>query len=165
MAPAPDKSLRETVYEALLSAFNDSRMPVTTDVLIDVVGAPRQKIGEALDFFVDRGSVIRIKPGFFQPAHRYHETRLMSRTLLPGGMVKWELGDICVDLNPEEDRMATYLFGGGSRAHEAEAMQMLRVTQAQLAVQLNQVIRQNKALEAQVRELKDGVPQLKLLDA
>ncbi len=51
--------------------------------------------------------MLRLERGKYAPAETFHETRAMSRTILPGGIVKCEIGeigDMVLSLSPYEDR-------------------------------------------------------------
>ena len=157
------KSTREIIYEALVDSYNTSQRAVTRETLNAITGIKKTTIDEHLDKLVnDEGSVIRVDRGFYEPVIRFPETRAISKTVLPGGLVKLDIADRCLDLTPAENRIMKELFGGGNEFHEAEAMQQSRALIAQQAVILNRLQREVSALREHVREMSGNVPQMHL---
>lgn len=158
-----EKSSREIVYEALVGCYNAGQEYVTRETLIDVTRLKKTIVDEQLKNLIDvHGTVIRIKSGFFQPVVKFPETRAISKTVMPGGLVKLDIADSYLELTPAENRIMKELFGGGNEYHEAEAMQMARVLIAQQAVTLNKLQRDLSALREHLREVSGSAPQLKL---
>jgi hypothetical protein len=107
------KSTREEIHEALVVAFNTLQRPVTREMLHLVTGISKTTIDEHLKVLMDDDeTVIRVGRGLFEPVIKHPETRPISKTMLPGGLVKLEVGDVCIDLTPREYRIVRGLFGG-----------------------------------------------------
>lgn len=147
------KSTRETIYDALVDCFNKTQRDVTREMLYEVTGIKKATIDEHLDKLIDEEqTVVRVMRGYFQPVIKFPETRAMSRTILPSGMNKVEIGDFCLDLTPAEGRKFGALFGGGDSVQESEAVQQNRVLVARYAVE-------NKKMKAEIAALWDFVRQ------
>jgi len=56
--------------------------------------------------------MLRLERGKYAPAETLHETRAMSRAILPGGIVRCEFGDMVLSLSPQEDRNLADLSAG-----------------------------------------------------
>lgn len=107
------KSTRATIFEALLDAFNVLQHPVTRETLHAVTGISKTTIDEHLKVLMDVDeTVIRVDRGLFEPVIKHPEERIISKTMLPCGLVKFEVGDVCIDLTPREYRIVRGLFGG-----------------------------------------------------
>jgi len=157
------KSTRETIYEALVDCYNLNQESVTPAQLIAITGFNKHMVNDQLEALIyEDETVIRLSRGYFQPVIKFPDTRPMSRTVLPGGLNKFEVGDESINLTPAESRMATALWGGGNAIHEAEAVQQNRALAAQQAVRIVKLTRAVEALEGKLRELTDNVPQLNL---
>ena len=157
------KSTRETIYDALVDCYNTSQRAVTRDMLNAITGIKKTTIDEHLDKLVnDDQTIIRVDRGFYEPVIKFPETRSISKTVLPGGLVKLDIADKCLDLTPAENRIMKELFGGGNEFHEAEAMQQSRALIAQQAVSINGLKREMTALREMLKQLAAGVPQLRL---
>jgi hypothetical protein len=157
------KSTRETIHEALVDAFNSSQRPVTRETLHFVTGISKATIDEHLDKLITvEETVIRVERGLFEPVIKHPETRPISKTVIPGGLIKLEIGDKCIDMTPSENRIMKELFGGRNDFHEAEAMQQSRVLMAQMATNLVTAARETRALRERVLVLEGKKTQMAL---
>ena len=157
------KSTRETIHDALVYCYNTSQRPVTRDMLSAVTNIKKTTIDEHMDKLInDELTAIRVDRGLFEPVVKFPETRAISKTVMPGGLVKLDIADSCLDLTPAENRIMKELFGGGNDYHEAEAMQQSRVLMAQQAVSINNLHRKIAALRDLVQSLAGNAPQMML---
>lgn len=161
------KSTRETIHEALVDAFNSTQRPVTRETLHLVTGISKATIDEHLDKLITvEESVVRVERGLFEPVIKHDDTRAISKTILPNGLVKLEVGDTCLALTPCENRILKELFGGSNTFVEAEAMQQARMLAAQLSTKLINAARETNALRERVLALEGKTTQIPLgLDA
>jgi hypothetical protein len=65
--------------------------------------------------FADNLDFRRMHPGAFEIVTPFHPTRVISKTLLPDGLVKLEIGDYLLELNPTERRILGNLFSGDGK--------------------------------------------------
>lgn len=141
------KSTREIIYEALVDAYNTLQMPVTRDVLSMATNIKKTIIDEHLDGLIKvEETVIRVERGLYAPVIKFPETRAISRTVLPGGLNKLEIGTQCIDLTPAEARIMNVVFGGANEYRESEAILQSRALMAQMATTLTRMQREINAL-------------------
>ena len=63
------------------------------------------------------GKLKRLLRGIYELVEDYPETRVISKTVLPGGYVKWDIGNEVLTLTPAEDRtMAQMSIGAAGQA-------------------------------------------------
>ena len=157
------ESARRTIYEAIVDAFNAAQQPVTRELIHDVTGIKLGTIDEQLDKLIEEEkSVVRIKRGFFQPVVVFPETRVISKTHLPNGGVKIEVGDDYLNLTPCENRLLGSFFCGPNAFYEAEALATNRVLVAQQAVTIAQLNRTLNGVVKRLQALTGESPQLSL---
>lgn len=153
-------SVRATVYDALVDIFNGTQRDVTPTQIMAVTGFNKFMVNDQLELLINEDqTVVRMTRGYFQPVIRFPETRALSRTILPNGMTKIEIGDICLDLTPAEGRKFGGLFGDKDAVRESEAVQQYRILAAQyevLNLQFNRVI---KMLEEKGKPVKKPTAQ------
>lgn len=121
---------------------------VTRETLAVVTGLKLTVIDDRLGVLADDGEIVRIQRGVYVPAPRHPPARPMSKTLMPDGMVKIEIGDDVLTLTPREDRMLANLMAGA--AAQLAAIETGRNT-ALLAADISEEV---KRLRRQVRELQ-----------
>jgi hypothetical protein len=101
--------------DAVLEAVQDlhaSEHLVTREALAEVTGLRLSIIDDRLTHLVNIGQVIRRQRGVFEPAEIHPAARAVSPTLLPGGLVKIEIGDEVITLTPRENRALGELMAG-----------------------------------------------------
>ena len=158
-----EKSTRETIHDALVDCYNTYQRPVTRDMLNAVTGIKKTTIDEHMDKLINEDlTAIRVDRGLFEPVIRFPETRAISKTVMPSGLVKLDIADACLDLTPAENRIMHGLFGGANPYYEAEAMQQSRVLIAQQAVSIHVMKREMLALRELLRTMMGNAPQMML---
>lgn len=85
---------------------------VTREALHAATGLPLYIVDERIRVLINDGKMLRLERGKYSLAETFHETRAMSRTILPGGIVKYEIGDMVLSLSPQEDRNLADLSAG-----------------------------------------------------
>lgn len=141
------RSTTAIVLEAVQDLHGQEQI-VTRETLAELTGLKMTVIDDRLATLVDDGLILRVQRGVFVPAPRHPAARAMSRTLMPDGMVKIEVGDQVLELTPREDRMLANLQAGA--AAQLTAIETGRNT-AMMAAELAGQIRR---LEQTVRGLR-----------
>lgn len=123
---------RKTSAQLVLEAVHDlhaQEQVVTRETLQAVTGLKLTTIDDRIAVLVDDGLVHRINRGVFVPAVQHPPARPISKTILPSGMVKIEIGDEVLELTPREDRQLASLqvgpaiqFSGIESGHQAALM-------------------------------------------
>lgn len=147
MSTTPQKTSTQQVLDAVQDLHAQEQI-VTRETLAQVTGLKLTVIDDRLGVLVDDGKIQRVQRGVFVPAVVHPPARAMSKTLMPDGMVKLEIGDEVFMLTPREDRMLAGLQAGAA---------------AQFAsIELgHQAMRLNTELADQVRRLSREVAALK----
>jgi len=151
------KSLKETVYEALVYCFGEQGYGVTIERLCAVAQLPKGVVNNNLKTLMDEDKrVQRIIRGVYAPLDQFPAARAITKTALPSGAAKLEIGDECIMLTPHENRLLTSVFSGGSAAHESEALHQTRTTIAHQAEGIKTLHTEMASLIARLESL--GVP-------
>lgn len=107
------KTTAQLVFDAVCDLFASEQV-VTREALRDVTGLTLTVIDDRIGVLVDDGMVIRRNRGVFVPAQQHPPARPISKTILPDGMIKIEIGDDVLTLTPREDRFLASLQAGAA---------------------------------------------------
>ena len=144
-------AIQRTTKQQILDAINDlhgAEQLVTREALQEVTGLKLTIIDDRVATLVDEGAVIRKGRGVFVPAIQHPPARPISKTVMPDGMVKIEIGDMVLELTPKEDRALASLQAG-------TAVQFAAIETGQELSTLVAAMRTRVAkLEAQLRKDK-----------
>ncbi len=108
--------------EILLEAIEDLHaleQIVTRETLMEHTGLKLTVIDDRVALLIDSGQVHRVQRGVFVPAPQHKPARIISKTVLPGGIVKIEIGDDVWTLTPRENRMLGELMAGAGQQSAA----------------------------------------------
>lgn len=106
-----NKPSSAVVFEAVTDLHNLEQI-VTRETLHSYTGLKLSVIDDRLKMLVEQEKIVRVQRGVFVPAMRHPPARVVSKTLLPDGTVKIDIGDQVLTLTPREDRMLAQLFAG-----------------------------------------------------
>ena len=121
---------RTTIQQILdtVQELHNLEQIVTREAVREATGLPLTTIDDRLATLVDRGEILRVERGVFVPAVRHPPARAISKTTLPDGSVKIEVGAVVRELTPREDRHLAGLMAGSapqllaiSESHEIAA--------------------------------------------
>lgn len=144
-------AIQRTTKQQMLDAIHDlhnAEQLVTREALQEVTGLKLTIIDDRVATLVDEGAVIRKGRGVFVPAIQHPPARPISKTVMPDGMIKIEIGDMVLELTPKEDRALASLQAG-------TAVQFAAIETGQELSTLVAAMRTRVAkLEAQLREAK-----------
>ncbi|MHA3081685.1 hypothetical protein ACX1NX_00560 [Acinetobacter sp. ANC 5383] len=151
------KSNAEAILEAIEDLHNQEQI-VTRETLSQLTGLKLSIIDDRLSYLVDSGYIIRVQRGVFVPAPKHRPSRLMSKTVLPDGTVKIDIGDNDVlTLTPREARALGNLM-------VAEAMQYSNIEMGHhMAILQSEVSGQVRKLSRKVEDLLGSGKQGELL--
>lgn len=94
---------RELVYQAIVALFSEGKS-ATRPRLSDIIDVPPDKLDEHLRMLKDARRIRAIERGVFEPIFEYAPPRVISKTMLPNGYRRVDIGDLVLDLTPEESR-------------------------------------------------------------
>lgn len=139
--------------EIIMEAIEDlhaKEVIVTRETLAEVTGLKMTTIDDRVATLIDDGRVLRVQRGVFVPAPQHAPARIISKTILPGGTVKIEIGDDHVlTLTPREDRVLGALQARAGQEHaEIQLGNDAMALAATLAVKVRMLEREVKGLKA-----------------
>jgi hypothetical protein len=85
---------------------------VTREALAQLLDLPPVVIDDRIGTLINSGIVTRVRRGIYAPAEQHAAARVISKTLLPCGTVKIDIGDEVLTLTPKEDRMLAAIQAG-----------------------------------------------------
>lgn len=107
------KTSRAVVFEAVQDLHAQEQI-VTRETLARHTGLKLSVVDDRIATLIDDGDVLRVQRGVFIPAPMHPPARAISKTVLPSGLVKLEIGDEVMTLTPREDRMLGSLMSGAA---------------------------------------------------
>jgi hypothetical protein len=144
------KSTLLVVLEAVQDLHAQEQV-VTRETLAELTGLKLTTIDDRLGVLVDEGDIVRVQRGVFVPAVRHAPARPMSKTVMPDGTVKIEIGDEVLALTPREDRaLANLMAGAAAQAAAIETGRNTALLAAELGEEVKRLRRQVNALEARI---------------
>lgn len=168
MSTTEDKrTTRQIIWGALVDLRAQQQI-ATRQVLAEVTGLKLVTIDDHLNRMIEDGQLRRPVAGVVEIIDQMPDPRPVSLLHNPGGCSKLEVGDVCLDLWPQERRMlATLLAGDMVQYSNIQFGQETSIAMAQMMSALNREKAARKALEAEVRKLQDGSAkaQMELLGA
>lgn len=110
---AIQRTTKQQILDAIQDLYNAEQM-VTREALQELTGLKMTIIDDRTAVLVDEGTVIRKGRGVFVPAVQHPPARPISKTVMPDGTVKIEIGDTVLDLTPREDRLLASIQAGAA---------------------------------------------------
>lgn len=121
---------------------------VTRESLAQMLDLPPVVIDDRIGTLINAGMVTRVRRGIYLPAEQHAAARVISKTLLPCGLVKIDIGDEVLTLTPKEDRMLAQIQAGVVLQTAAiEAGHHSALIAADLSLQLKTLRRELSALK------------------
>lgn len=103
----------QRVYEAVRELRAADQI-ATRETVAELSGLKLSVVDDRLRFLVDDGKLKRLIRGIYELVEQYPPARAISKTVLPGGYVKLEIGDELLTLTPQEDRALALLQAGAA---------------------------------------------------
>ena len=126
----------QRVYEGIVELHN-LQQQATRYTVQELTGLPLGKVDDRIKTLVEREQIKRVLKGVYIPVEVHPPARAISKMILPGGMVKIEIGDEVLTLTPSEDR-ALGLLMAGAATHAAQ-IETSRAVQEMAAIMLGKV--------------------------
>lgn len=147
-----EKSTRELVLEAICD-LHEREQIATRETIFQLLSVNHEKITQTivddrLSTLADDGEIHRIQRGVYVPAITHKPARIISKTMIPGGIVKLEVGDDHVlTLTPREARMIGLLMAGDAQEYAAVEMgHQTAILNSELAAEVRDLRRKVKSL-------------------
>lgn len=140
--PSSRRSTSQQVWDAIVDLQNKERL-VTRRSVVDLTGLKPATVDDHLERLVTRGLLRRMGAGVLEVVEVFPPARSISKTLLPSGLVKLEIGDVVLDLTPKEARMVSDLFRSDLLSlTEIESGNRALVRMSELVFQMGELKRQ-----------------------
>lgn len=139
----------QRVYEAIVELHN-LQQHATRYSVRELTGLPLGRVDDRIKALVEREQIRRVLKGVYIPVEVHPPARAISKMILPGGMVKIEIGDEVLTLTPSEDRVLGLLMAGA--ATHAAQIETSRAMQEMAAIMLGKVDVMERR-QAQVEQL------------
>lgn len=110
---AINRTTIQQIFDTVCELHNLEQI-VTREAVREATGLPLTTVDDRLAVLVDRGDILRVERGVFVPAVRHPPARPISKTTMPDGSVKIEIGDVVLDLTPREDRHLAGMMAGSA---------------------------------------------------
>ena len=146
--------IRTTLQQILdtVQELHNLEQIVTREAVQEATGLTLTTVDDRLCVLVDNGDILRVGRGVFVPAVRHPPARVISKTVMPDGSVKIEIGDEVLTLTPREDRhLAGMMAGSAAQLTAVEAGREVSATVASTVVAMRLRI---GALEARLRDVE-----------
>lgn len=105
------RSSTQIILEAVQDLHAQEQV-VTRETLHALTELKLSVIDDRVGALIDDGLVVRVQRGVYVPAETHPPARVISKTLLPDGTSKIDIGDQVLTLTPKEDRMLAQLLAG-----------------------------------------------------
>lgn len=102
---------RQIVLAAIMDLYGQEQI-VTTDILAEVTGLKKVSLYEHIKILVESEKIRRVKDGVYVPLVQPPPTRAISVTQIPESFTLVEIGDLCIELWPKEERLLGKLLAG-----------------------------------------------------
>lgn len=104
-------SRAQLIYQTIVD-LGASNHVASRQVLMEATGLTYGVIDDHVKRMIEDGRIRRVVNGIFEAVPVVPEDRAVSITHLPGGGVKLEVGDFCIDLSMRETRMVSFATAG-----------------------------------------------------
>jgi predicted transcriptional regulator len=102
---------RQIVLNAVME-LHQQGVPAVIESIQQLTGLHRERINESIKLLKEEELIYSAVRGVYVPAELYPAPRAVSLTMVPGGVSKLEIGDICVDVWPREIQAIRFLLAG-----------------------------------------------------
>lgn len=138
----------DRIYDAVRELRSLEQI-ATRETVAELTGLKLSVVDDRLRTLVDDGKLKRLLRGVYELVETYPETRVISKTVLPGGYVKWDIGNEVLTLTPAEDRtMAQMSIGAAGQAVMIHSTNQHLYLATELAAKVEAQGREIKALRA-----------------
>ncbi|WP_404299804.1 hypothetical protein [Alicycliphilus denitrificans] len=136
----------QRIYDAVCE-LHALEQVATRETVAELTGLKLTVVDDRLRALMDDEKIKRVLRGVFLPVERHPPARSMSKTLLPDGMVKIEIGDQVLELTPREDRMLAQLqSGAATQAAAIESSRAMAIRSTEMGLVLERLERVTRSV-------------------
>lgn len=117
-----DTRSNDEIIMAAAKEMNAANLMITRDTLSRYTGLKLTIVDDRVKFLVDNGALNRVQRGVFEVAHQFGPSRIIFHAILPDGCHKLEIGDLVVDLNPDEARKVGHMLAGEAISYKLDSV-------------------------------------------
>jgi hypothetical protein len=140
-AIAEKRTSGQIIWGALVDLRAQGQI-ATRPVLAAITGLKMGILDDHLQRFIDNGDIRRPVNGVFEIVEKMPPPRAVSMTHQPDGPSKLEIGDVCVDLWPQERRaLASLLLGDAVQYSNIQAGQEINFVTNQIWAEVKKLKR------------------------
>jgi hypothetical protein len=142
------KSNAQQVWDACVDLANREKA-INRKSIGELTGLKLTIVDDHVERMIDHGRLVRKGHGILELVEVFPPPRPISKTVLPNGLVKLEVGDLCLDLTPKESRTLAQMFGPELHAlQDVESGNWALARIAELAWTVREMQRQITALRS-----------------
>lgn len=148
---------------ATILELRDTERRINRRALADLTGLKPGIVDDHVERWIEKDQLRRAGNGELEVIEQFPATRPISKTTMPNGLVKLEIGSDLVELTPKESRVIAREFAG--HMHElaqADSANRAVVLCHELARELKEARREIKALRVHTGAPEGGAKQLAL---
>lgn len=148
--PKSGKPITSTdrIYDAVRELRSLEQI-ATRETVAELTGLKMAVVDDRLRTLVDDGKLKRLLRGVYELVEVYPATRVISKTVLPTGYVKYDIGDFVLTLTPVEDRVLAQLgMGAAGQAILINSANQHLYLATELAAKVEKLERELKAHRA-----------------
>ncbi|WP_423454286.1 hypothetical protein [Ottowia sp. VDI28] len=142
----------QRIYEAVRELRAQEQI-ATRETVAELTGLKLSIVDDRLRALVDDTKLKRLLRGIYELVETFPPARSMSKTIMPNGTVKIEIGDDVLELTPTEDRsLALLQAGAATQAAAIETGRQHLFLATELAAKVEAQGREIKALRAEIQK-------------
>lgn len=142
------------VWDAILELHNSEKR-INRQSIAALTGLRPTIVDDHVERLRDAGKLARAGKGDLELLETFPPPRPISKTELSNGLVKIEVGDVCLDLSPKEMRMLYRACAGHARdMHEIDEANKAVILCHELAREVSDLRRQLRAALATTVDMK-----------
>jgi len=136
----------QRVWDSIVDLHNSGRS-VTRKSIADLSGLKLHIVDDHVDRLVSKDQLRRLGAGLLELVEQFGEPRPISKTVLPNGVVKLEIGPMYLELTPKESMVLSGLFKSELfTMAEIESGNRALIRMSELTNRITELQRQVKAL-------------------
>ena len=139
---------KERIFDAVRELRSLEQI-ATRETVAELTGLKLSVVDDNLRTLVDDGRLKRLLRGVYEMVEEYPQTRAISKTVLPTGYVKYDIGDEVITLTPVEDRVLAQLgIGAAGQAVMIQSTNSHLYLATELSAKVEKLERELKAHKA-----------------
>lgn len=133
------RGVGQKIWDACIDLANREKA-INRKALSELTGLKISIVDDHVERMVANGYLQRRGYGILEVVEQFPAPRAISKTVLPNGQVKLEIGDTVLDLTPKESRTLSQLFGPELfTVQEIEAGNFALARMAEVAIQVREL--------------------------